>query len=232
MNRRPAILCTLCVLCGPSDAVQKTNIIFILADDLGYGDLSCYGSDKVATPHLDGMAKEGMRLRSFYVAPVCSPSRAAFMTGSIRSEHPEVAAQLRRRLVEFWGGLPSEEATSGNRGLKDAALDSKKRRMDQAPRPRLVNSRHLTAKRTTPGSERQEPAAMHTFVAADQTQLAPLPAPPRLAAAQLRFRHRCPPPCHGCVVPGPSPGGVAQLSGSPQPQPRDASPLSPRQRSA
>jgi arylsulfatase A-like enzyme len=76
-------LCALCALCGASEAGQKPNIIFILADDLGYGDLACYGSGKVATPHLDGMSKEGVKLTSFYVAPVCSPTRAAFMTGSI-----------------------------------------------------------------------------------------------------------------------------------------------------
>lgn len=83
MNHLTAILCALCVLGGVSEAAQKPNIIFILADDLGYGDIACYGSDKVATPHLDSMAKEGVKLTSFYVAPVCSPTRAALMTGCI-----------------------------------------------------------------------------------------------------------------------------------------------------
>ena len=83
MNPIAAILCALCVLCGLSEAAQKPNIIFILADDLGYGDLACYGSEKVTTPHLDSMAKEGVKLTSFYVAPVCSPTRAALMTGCI-----------------------------------------------------------------------------------------------------------------------------------------------------
>jgi len=64
-------------------AERKPNFIVILADDLGYGDLACYGSDKVATPNLDRMAGEGVKLTSFYVAPVCSPSRAALMTGCI-----------------------------------------------------------------------------------------------------------------------------------------------------
>jgi arylsulfatase len=59
----------------------KPNIIVIFADDLGYGDLSCYGS-KISTPNLDRMAQEGMRFTHFYSAsPVCSPSRAALMTG-------------------------------------------------------------------------------------------------------------------------------------------------------
>ena len=63
-------------------ADSRPNIILILADDLGYGDLSCYGSKIHRTPHLDRMRQEGVLLTDFYVAsPVCSPSRAAIMTG-------------------------------------------------------------------------------------------------------------------------------------------------------
>src|SRR6185503_4904110 len=59
----------------------KPNIILIFADDLGYGDIGCYGSTN-ATPNLDRMAKEGVRFTDFCVAqPVCSASRAALMTG-------------------------------------------------------------------------------------------------------------------------------------------------------
>ena len=61
----------------------KPNFIVILADDLGYGDLGCYGATDVATPNLDRMAKDGAKLTSFYVSPVCSPSRASLMTGCI-----------------------------------------------------------------------------------------------------------------------------------------------------
>lgn len=60
---------------------EKPNIVVILADDLGYGDLGCYGG-KIPTPHLDQMAEEGLRLTDFHSnGSVCSPSRAAFMTG-------------------------------------------------------------------------------------------------------------------------------------------------------
>jgi len=61
---------------------RRPNLILILCDDLGYGDLGCYGSTAHDTPRLDRMAQEGARFTDFYVAsPVCSPSRAALMTG-------------------------------------------------------------------------------------------------------------------------------------------------------
>ncbi|MGH7127241.1 MAG: arylsulfatase [Planctomycetaceae bacterium] len=63
-------------------AQDKPNIIFILADDLGYGDLGCYGQTKIKTPNLDRMAAEGMRFTQFYAgATVCAPSRCVLMTG-------------------------------------------------------------------------------------------------------------------------------------------------------
>ncbi len=59
----------------------KPNFIIILADDMGYGDIGPFGSTKNRTPHLDRMAREGMRFTSFYAAPVCTPSRAQILTG-------------------------------------------------------------------------------------------------------------------------------------------------------
>lgn len=61
---------------------KKPNIIFILADDLGWGDLGCYGQHELKTPNLDKLASQGLRFTNFYVCgSVCSPSRAAFTTG-------------------------------------------------------------------------------------------------------------------------------------------------------
>jgi len=61
---------------------RPPNIVFILVDDLGYGDLGCYGSKDIKTPNIDAMATGGMKFTDFYVnAPVCSPTRAGFMTG-------------------------------------------------------------------------------------------------------------------------------------------------------
>jgi arylsulfatase A-like enzyme len=61
---------------------KKPNFVFIFADDLGYGDLACYGSKTIKTPNIDRMAKEGLKLNAFYAQTVCGPSRAALMTGS------------------------------------------------------------------------------------------------------------------------------------------------------
>lgn len=66
----------------PSQRTKQPNIIFILADDLGYGDLGCYGQRHIKTPNLDRMAAEGMRFTDFYTgSTVCAPSRAVLMTG-------------------------------------------------------------------------------------------------------------------------------------------------------
>ena len=64
-----------------SAAAETPNFIIILADDQGYGDLGCFGAKDLRTPNVDRMAAEGTRLTSFYAAPVCTPSRAALLTG-------------------------------------------------------------------------------------------------------------------------------------------------------
>ena len=64
-----------------SALARQPNVVVIFIDDMGYGDIGPYGATKQRTPHLDRMAKEGMKLTSFYAAPVCSVSRAQMMTG-------------------------------------------------------------------------------------------------------------------------------------------------------
>src|SRR5690242_10323211 len=70
---------------GPAladDAKRPPNVVLIYADDLGHGDLGCYGSKTNPTPHLDQLAKDGVRFTDFYVAQaVCSASRTALLTG-------------------------------------------------------------------------------------------------------------------------------------------------------
>ena len=61
---------------------KMPNLIILLADDLGYGELGCQGNKEIPTPHIDGIAKKGVRFTQGYVtAPNCSPSRAGLITG-------------------------------------------------------------------------------------------------------------------------------------------------------
>lgn len=65
-----------------AESVKKPNILYILVDDLGYGDLSCYGAEDMQTPNIDALMDTGMRFNRFYAnCPVCSPTRAALLTG-------------------------------------------------------------------------------------------------------------------------------------------------------
>lgn len=66
---------------GAAPARSKPNIVWIVADDLGYADLGCYGAKDIPTPHLDGLAREGVKMTSAYAYPTCSPTRAALLTG-------------------------------------------------------------------------------------------------------------------------------------------------------
>ena len=75
-------LASASVTAALAQAPARPNIVFILADDLGYGDLGCYGQEKIATPHLDALAASGVRFTSAYAgASVCAPSRCSLMTG-------------------------------------------------------------------------------------------------------------------------------------------------------
>ena len=91
MNRTNLILCaTLCSLSLQAKQSDKPNIIFILCDDMGYGDLACYGQKYINTPNIDRMASEGMLFTLAYAGrPVCAPSRSSIMTG-LHSGHADV----------------------------------------------------------------------------------------------------------------------------------------------
>lgn len=122
------IAAALALVCPVVSADDRPNIVFILADDLGVNDLSCYGRSDQSTPHLDALAQRGMRFTSAYCAqPICSPTRAALMTGKTPARlhlttflpgradapsqlllHPEIRQQL-----------PLEEVTIAER-LKEA----------------------------------------------------------------------------------------------------------------
>ena len=69
-------------------AAERTNIVFVFIDDMGYGDLSCYGNKDVRTVNIDRLAQEGIRFEQFYVgSPICSPSRVAITTGQSPARH-------------------------------------------------------------------------------------------------------------------------------------------------
>ncbi|HEX5175413.1 MAG TPA: sulfatase-like hydrolase/transferase, partial [Chthoniobacteraceae bacterium] len=125
-------------------ADARPNVIFILADDLGYGDLGCYGQKLIRTPHIDDLAKEGTRFTQVYGgATVCAPSRCALMTGKhgghayirgnreLKPEGQEpmppgtiTVAHLMKQagyatgLIGKWGlGKPGSESTPGKMGF-------------------------------------------------------------------------------------------------------------------
>lgn len=89
MLKKLLVLALGIVLC-PLAVAAKPNVIFVIADDLGYGDLSCYGQKHFKTPHLDRLAEEGIRFTSHYSgATVCAPSRCSLMTG-MHSGHASI----------------------------------------------------------------------------------------------------------------------------------------------
>lgn len=120
---------------------RKPNIIFILADDLGYGDLGCYGQSKIKTPNIDKLAREGTRFTDCYAgSTVCAPSRCALMTGlhtghnrirgngarlALAAEDLTVAELLQKAgyrtgLVGKWGlGDEGSTGTPGKKGFDD-----------------------------------------------------------------------------------------------------------------
>jgi arylsulfatase A-like enzyme len=102
-----SLLLAALLLATPVAAADKPNIIYLLADDLGYTDVGFHSSE-IKTPNIDALANGGAKLEAFYVQPVCSPTRAAFMTGRYPMRHG-----LQVGVVRPWAqyGLPLEERT-------------------------------------------------------------------------------------------------------------------------
>ena len=118
-----AITIALC-LTATAQPLAKPNVLLIVSDDQGYRDLGCFGSDEVQTPHLDRLARGGIKLSSFYVAwPACTPSRGAMLTGRypqrngiydmIRNEAPDYGYQYKpgeyEATFERIGGMDTRE---------------------------------------------------------------------------------------------------------------------------
>lgn len=99
---------------GAAQSPAPPNLVIIFADDLGYGDLACYGHPTIRTPNLDRMAEEGMRFTQFYAAAsVCTPSRAALLTGRYPVRTGMVQGMIPGRVLfpNSKTGLPPEEVT-------------------------------------------------------------------------------------------------------------------------
>lgn len=93
------IAAALAALPCAAAAAEKPNVIFILADDLGYGDLGCYGQKRIKTPNLDRMAREGLRFTQVYAgSTVCAPSRCCLMTG-LHTGHARIRGNARYPLL-------------------------------------------------------------------------------------------------------------------------------------
>ncbi len=101
-------------------AGEKPNFVIIFCDDLGYGDLSCFGHPTIHTPHLDRMAMEGQKWTSFYAAAsVCTPSRAGLMTGRLPIRNGMCSDRRRVLFPDSARGLPASEITLAE-ALKEA----------------------------------------------------------------------------------------------------------------
>ena len=126
MNRRSSLLFTRLTIClaaltylatstGPiasANTPQAPNVIFMLMDDMGYSDVSCYGAKKVKTPNIDRMAAEGLRFTHFdTAASICSPSRAAFLTGAYPQRCGLYMGINRNREAHWFLGLHPDEIT-------------------------------------------------------------------------------------------------------------------------
>ena len=111
MTRR-ILTCILFLSISSVYAADKPNIVFLLADDLGYGELGCQGNPEIPTPHIDSLAEQGIRFTQGYVtAPFCSASRAGIMTGRYQTRFGYEFNPIGARNEEPGAGLPLGETT-------------------------------------------------------------------------------------------------------------------------
>ena len=112
MNLLPRVLILMILGSVPLFAAKTPNFVVIFCDDLGYGDLGCYGHPTIQTPNLDRMAAQGVKFTQFYAAaPVCTPSRAALLTGRLPVRSGMCSDKKRVLFPDSAGGLPQKEIT-------------------------------------------------------------------------------------------------------------------------
>lgn len=102
--------------CWAAEAAARPNVVLLIADDLGYGELGCQGNPEIPTPHIDSLADNGVRFTNGYVtAPYCSASRAGLMTGRIQSRFGYEFNPIGHHNEDPDVGLPASEATLAQR---------------------------------------------------------------------------------------------------------------------
>ena len=131
---------------GKDISGKRPNIILLLADDLGYGDLSCFGSPAVRTPHLDKLAAQGMKFNRFYAASaVCSPTRASVLTGRYPlrfgitkhfNDRNQWLPESATTIAELLKGAGYNTAHVGKWHLGGLQVDKQGKRLSNQPGPR------------------------------------------------------------------------------------------------
>ncbi len=106
---RAVLFCLMTLAVARCGLATPPNIVLIVSDDQGYRDVGCFGSEEVITPHLDRLAREGVRLTSFYVTwPACTPSRGSLLTGRYPQRHG-VYDMIRNEAPDYGYRYPPEE---------------------------------------------------------------------------------------------------------------------------
>ncbi|MBN1480791.1 sulfatase-like hydrolase/transferase [candidate division KSB1 bacterium] len=128
----PVLFVLLIIMsCTDSKTAQKPNVVIILTDDLGYGDISCYAETAYKTPHIDNLANQGVRCTDFYVpTPYCAPSRATLLTGRF---------PLRHKLIKN----PTPDAGINDIGLSDSEITLGKVLQDAGYKTSCIGKWHL-----------------------------------------------------------------------------------------
>ena len=128
---------------GATPDTQPPNLVLILADDLGYGDLSIQGHPLIRTPNIDRIAREGQRWTSFYAsAPMCNPSRVALLTG-------RMPIRIHANGKNLWADIPDDEGHDGRNAQSARLRDGLYRQVGPEAGASTIRARTPTTKAST-----------------------------------------------------------------------------------
>ncbi|MCK5729751.1 MAG: sulfatase-like hydrolase/transferase, partial [Draconibacterium sp.] len=132
-------------------SIQKPNIIYILADDLGYGELGCFGQEKIETPNIDKLAGNGIKFTEHYSgAPVCAPSRCVLLTGK-HMGHAQVRGNDEwgeRGDVWNYKSMIADSTLEGQRPMKEGTITIGKKMQDAGYKTAMFGKWGLGAPQT------------------------------------------------------------------------------------